>query len=225
MALTQLLLSALSYENIFERVIDGLERETTTDKGHIWEEFCQRYLQAKGYETVWLLKDVPVAIKEKLNLGGRDMGIDLIISHQGFYSAVQCKYRKRHVQSRCRITISGKTTKGINGLGIPKEVTIYRNKVGWKELSTFFALCATTGPWARRIVMTTADGVAFQGKKTPIDRTYAYRGFETEDRSVWLKMAGSSGNRLGEAVVSPSRLTADELRARRLSFYSQTTAS
>jgi hypothetical protein len=226
MSLTQLLQSALSYDNVFERIIEGLERQTPTEKGRMWEDFCQRYLRAEGYEDVWMLREVPSAVREKLGLGTQDVGIDIVVHHKGRYQAVQCKYRKRQVQDRKTISVPGALTSGtINGLGVPRSVKIQLNRVGWKELSTFYALCArTAGPWERMVVMTTAKSVGRKGNKTAQDKTYAYRGFETTERKIWLSMAGSEGHQVGTGSVSSGstttgRLTSEELRAKRLEFY------
>lgn len=225
MSLTRILQASLAYDNVFERVLDYLERETTTDKGRLWEEFCQRYLQAEGYEQVWLLTEFPEAELLKLGLRRQDMGIDIIVKHQGRYRAVQCKYRKRQSRDRKRIEVRGAptTSNGIHGLGGTRTVTIPLNRVGWKELATFYALCARTQPtaqWEKLVVMTTANSVRRQGDKTAQDQTYAYRGFEVTDRTIWLKMAGSTGNVLN-VVTTVTTLTPQELREVRARFYTQ----
>jgi len=226
--------------------MEGLERLSTTDKGRMWEEFCKRYLLAEGFEQVWLLSELPSEIRESLDLGVKDMGIDIVVLHEGRYQAVQCKYRKRQSQVKRSITVPGALVSGkINGIGCPKKVVLYSNRVGWKEISTFYALCARTDKtanWSKLVIMTTANSVGRQGKKDAKDKTYAWRGFEVTERKVWLVMAGSVGHRVGDESVSsvsassvsssvssvsassvssikPS-LTPAELRAKRMAFYS-----
>jgi hypothetical protein len=149
-------------------------------------------------------------------------------------------------------------------------VTIRPNQLNWNTLSTFYALCGRTGQplqqqqqvgneqqrreWASLIVMTTCDSVRRQGKKTAQDKTYAYKGWCSVPRTLWLRMAGSSGNSLmgpsaaaativprppvliddeeeeeqkgpvivdAERAMPDTRLTPDELRARRAAFFTR----
>ena len=75
-----------------------------------------------------------------LGVAGRDMGIDLVaVDAQGLVSAVQCKYR--------------------TGTGWVPGRFVRRDVVPWRDLATFYALCARTGPWSRHLVMTNAVGV------------------------------------------------------------------
>ena len=62
-------------------------------KGDIFEEFSVLYLKyIKNYNNVWLLKNVPEYILIQLSMKRQDMGIDLIVEHNGIFHAVQCKY-------------------------------------------------------------------------------------------------------------------------------------
>ena len=91
-------------------------------RGDLFEEFCVLYLKyVKRYPHVWLLKDVPEDILQKLSLKRRDMGIDIIAritgdvrlclphmvenieitgledpKEESTYIAIQCKYKKTY---------------------------------------------------------------------------------------------------------------------------------
>jgi predicted helicase len=76
-------------------------RLSTIEKGAVFERLVQLYLQiAPEYRTklqqVWLLRDVPVDIRRRLNLPNPDEGIDLIArTRHGEYWAVQSKFRSQ----------------------------------------------------------------------------------------------------------------------------------
>lgn len=67
--------------------------------GKIFEEFCKYYYLVEptvkhDYKNVWLFSEIPHTIKEKLNLGRVDHGIDLVLEGQdNSLSVVQCKFR------------------------------------------------------------------------------------------------------------------------------------
>jgi predicted helicase len=78
------------------------QSETTSKKtiaGKIFEIFAKAYFiiepeQNQLYENVWLYDEVPLTIKEKLNLPQRDFGIDLLLQDkQNRFVAVQCKFK------------------------------------------------------------------------------------------------------------------------------------
>jgi hypothetical protein len=213
--------SALSYPVPFERFLQGFAGLSNHEKGQYWEAFCQRFLQVKGYE-VWTLKELPIDLRDQLRLRAQDMGIDLVVRDvTGQYSAVQCKYRSRQERSRRTINVASKstTTGSVHGLGVPRRVVIPQNQVSWQELSTFYALCARTGPWKQHIVMTTANSVRHQGQRSTQDRTYAYQGFCGQPLSVWSAMVGDVGQRCDGASTVTTTPSALELRERRLAFY------
>jgi HJR/Mrr/RecB family endonuclease len=109
--------------------------------GDIFEVFCVLYLKyVKDFTNVWLLKDVPVYLLEKLTMKRQDMGIDIVVENMGLFMAVQCKYKK--------------------------HISYKKNVLSWKTLSTFYALCLRTGPWEKYIIMTNCDYTRHQGKKT-----------------------------------------------------------
>jgi superfamily II DNA or RNA helicase len=80
---------------------DRTRKLSNTEKGIVFERLTQLYLQtAPEYRTelqdVWLLRDVPVVIRRRLNLPGSDEGIDLIArTRRGEYWAIQSKFRSQ----------------------------------------------------------------------------------------------------------------------------------
>lgn len=194
--------------------IRELKAKCTKTKGDIFESFSVLYLEKiKGWEKVWLLKDVPDDILNQLGLPNRDMGIDIIGYHNNGYSAVQCKYKKKNLH---------------------KKYTV----VGWKELSTFQALCARSGPWQQQLVITNCDYVRHQGHKAANDKTIAKKTLQTLTRVDWLAMVGDTGHRLSDTdeektpVVLqtglrkivlrkkiPPPLSTEEIRAKRLAYF------
>src|SRR5262245_10659765 len=68
-------------------------------KGAVFERLTQLYLQTTPeYRTelqhVWLLREVPIDVRRRLNLPGPDEGIDLIArTRRGEYWAIQTKFR------------------------------------------------------------------------------------------------------------------------------------
>ena len=67
--------------------------------GKLFEIFCKYYFLSEptvkdDYLNVWLYEEIPQAVKEKLNLGSVEHGVDLILEdEEGKYTAVQCKFR------------------------------------------------------------------------------------------------------------------------------------
>jgi predicted helicase len=161
-------------------------RENKKVRGDIFEEFCALYLKEVLAYEVWLLNDLSTEIRELLNLPKQDMGIDIICRRNGKYTAVQCKYKKQ----------CGRT-----------------QGVTWKQLSTFQALCAKTGPYEKHIVMTTANFVRHQGAKTEKDLSLCIGSLQKITKEQWVKMCGIEGHVL-ESTTSVKTL--EELRAARI---------
>ena len=73
---------------------------TTKAKGDAFEELVKAYLllepeYASKLKHVWLHREVPQAVAEKLKLPATDQGIDLVAeTNDGEFWAVQCKYRQ-----------------------------------------------------------------------------------------------------------------------------------
>jgi hypothetical protein len=155
--------------------MNTLKKRTRNELGFIWEHFCLMYLRAKGYGECWLISEVPSDILEKLNLSRMDMGIDIVIKHDNGFFAVQAKWRTNKNKS---LTIS----------------------LTWNKLSTFYALCARSGPWLKFIVMTNCDFVRRQGRKNKMDQTIAKGSFLSCKRDIWNDMCGFKGNTLDSNI-------------------------
>ncbi len=68
------------YENPAHTLSEMRMRDNKKLRGDMFEEFSLLYLKyVKGYKNVWLLKDVPDDVLEKLTMKRKDMGIDIII--------------------------------------------------------------------------------------------------------------------------------------------------
>jgi superfamily II DNA or RNA helicase len=94
----RLIASCKSWNDFWDRT---RKLSNETEKGAAFERLTQLYLQtAPEYRTklqhVWLLRDVPVDFRRRLNLPGPDEGIDLIArTRTGEYWAIQSKFRSR----------------------------------------------------------------------------------------------------------------------------------
>jgi predicted helicase len=70
------------------------------EKGDVFEHLVRAYLlldpeYATKLRKVWLLNEVPSALRKKLRLPSDDQGIDLIAeTNTGEFWAIQCKYRE-----------------------------------------------------------------------------------------------------------------------------------
>lgn len=146
--------------------------------------------EVKGYQEVWLLEDLPEEHLVLLSLKRRDMGIDIIVKHNEEWYAIQCKYKSPLPEKKSCIT--------------------------WSALSTFYAMCLRTGPWAKYIVMTNCDYTRHQGPKGPKDLSICLGTFRSISSDDWLKLCKVTGNVIHN---SGETLTQEELRARRLAFY------
>lgn len=87
--------SKLEKFNVDDRIL----KVKDTSAGLIFEEFCKLYFKyspvySKTYSKVWLFKEVPESVKEKLNLTSVEHGVDLILkSKDNKLYAVQCKFK------------------------------------------------------------------------------------------------------------------------------------
>jgi len=197
-------MSSISGDNAFDKLTDlfqafydrpcsnvaQLSKRTKQQSGLLWEHFCLMYLREKGYGKAWLIGDAPDEVLEQANLTRRDMGIDIIIMHENGYMAVQCKWRSNpHKKPKTSIT--------------------------WNQLSTFYALCARSGPWLKYIVMTNCDYVRRVGKKYSKDQTISKAAFRSQPREVWQKIGGlGEGHCLSD--FKQASLTKEEVREQRL---------
>lgn len=204
---------ATSTDGIFESIIDRVRvyyekpagniaefrRRKTKTKGDVFEVFCRAYLRALKlksadtevlkYTDVWLLNDIPADVKLSLGLrNNRDVGIDLVARDgTGKFYAIQAKYRR-------------------------KSPTRPKNVLGWKQLSTFYALCMRTGPWVKYVVMTNCDYVARNGHKQAKDWTMNYNTFQKTSRAMWDCMVGynSGAQPVGNSLLPPPSLQVPE---------------
>jgi predicted helicase len=78
----------------------ALAKKSEKVKGDLFEHLVRAYLlldpeYATKLRKVWLLDEVPSALRKKLKLPDDDQGIDLITeTNAGEYWAIQCKYRE-----------------------------------------------------------------------------------------------------------------------------------
>lgn len=169
-------------------------KQSTKLKGDIWEDYCVLYLQrVKGMKQVWRLCDVPSDILLTLGLKRQDMGIDIVAQNDKGYYAVQCKYKKRNASRKYTV-------------------------VGWKELSTFYSLCARSGPWVKHVVMTTCNYVRHQGKKNEKDKSICLKSFQGITKEQWCSLSGFKGKVLDKSS-SPLSSSVQSMREARLRFF------
>ena len=167
-------------------------RDNKKVRGDVFEEFCVLYLKhVRKFQNVWRLENVPDELLTKLSLKRPDVGIDIIAESGGKYYAVQCKYKK--------------------------HVSMKKNVVTWKALSTFYALCMRTGPWEKYIVMTNCDYCRHMGKKTVKDVSICLKTLQSITKEQWIEMCEKKGDVVDSTV---KKLTVDELRAARLARFS-----
>jgi hypothetical protein len=172
-------------------------RDSKKIRGDIFEDFCVLYLkEVKRFQEVWLLEDLPDEHLALLSLKRRDMGIDIIVKHEGEWYAVQCKYKSPTEGKKSYIT--------------------------WSALSTFYAMCLRTGPWAKFIVMTNCDYTRHQGPKGPKDLSICLGTFRSTSSDEWLKLCNVSGNVMKKQTDT---LTQEEMRALRLAYYESRASS
>jgi predicted helicase len=183
------------YERPAHSLLELKIRDNKKIKGDIFEEFSVLYLKhVKGFLNVWLLKDVPGELLEKLSMKRQDMGIDIICeTSSGQFSAVQCKYKKA----------SG----------------FKQNVLSWRCLSTFYALCLRTGPWSKYVVITNCVYTRHQGKKTAQDVSYCLKTLQNITKEEWLKMCQIHGSVLSEEETKIVGLTKEELRKAREKYF------
>jgi predicted helicase len=180
------------YEEPVHTFTEMRTRDNKKIRGDIFEEFCVLYLKhVKKYDLVWRLPDVPDHVLEELKLKRQDMGIDIIAKRNNLYTAVQCKYKKHNTMK-------------------PKNI------LGWKTLSTFYALCLRTGPFEKYIIMTNCDYVRHQGKKTNKDLSICLKTLQNITKEEWTLMCEIQGNTL---QTSSNQLSLEDLRAARLAKF------
>ncbi|HEX4045152.1 MAG TPA: DEAD/DEAH box helicase family protein, partial [Gammaproteobacteria bacterium] len=102
MKTVNLLLEILNHSSCWSDIHNKLlnyNQSQNNFAGKIFEEFCKYYYLTEPavrheYKNVWLFSEIPHIIKEKLNLGKIDHGVDLILEgYDNTFSAIQCKFR------------------------------------------------------------------------------------------------------------------------------------
>lgn len=183
------------YETPAQTLNEMRKRDNKKIRGDIFEAFSVLYLKyVKGFQNVWLLKEVPQDILEKLSMKRQDMGIDIVAEKTtGEFIAIQCKYKK--------------------------QTSFKKNVLSWTSLSTFYALCLRTGPWTKFVVITNCEYTRHQGKKTQQDISYCLKSLQNITKDEWLKMCQKTGETMQSSfVIKPT--TKEELRALREKYYS-----
>lgn len=192
-----------SYEKPAHSLKELKNRNNKKIKGDMFEEFSILYLKyVKQLKNVWLLKDVPSELLEKLSMKRQDMGIDIIAENlDGSFIAIQCKYKK--------------------------ATGFRQNILSWRSLSTFYALCLRTGPWSKYIIITNCVYTRHQGKKTEKDASYCLKTLQNITKDEWLKMCQVEGKKLcseeentNVPTKSSTHPTKEELRILREKIFS-----
>ena len=191
------ILQSLKNENCFESFVHHLALSPTNNIhdvkkktqiiGNAWEDFCCKYLVDVMGWSAYLLKNVDQNILSKYNLKKRDVGIDIVaFDCKQNPIAIQCKFRKRFC------------------------------KLSWRDVSTFDALAFRTGPWTKRIIMTTSKSIHREGVIESDDLFWGKTYFETLKRHDWLKLAGcGNGQLLGSINAASSSEDINTLRCKR----------
>lgn len=160
------------------------------EKGTMWEYFCREYLlKQTSYTRAVLLKDVDSHTLEMLSLRKMDVGIDIIAFDAD----------NRPVAIQCKFRKKG--------------------SVSWREIATFEALCARSGPWSQQIVMTNARFVRREGRKNESDLTIGFGSFQSLKRHQWNSIAGV---REGNTLQKDSTQSAEEIKSKWLSRLEKT---
>lgn len=154
-------------------------------RGDVFECFALRYMKClfkyknskgdkkEGLKEVWLLKDLPNDLREKLNMEKVDLGIDLVgVDDENNYYAIQVKFRTPN----------------------PYKST---NGIGWKQLSTFYGLVNKTGPWIKHVVFTNANYVRHVGQKTNKDLSICRTKLLQLKHMDFLKLNENQGYKSG----------------------------
>jgi len=189
------------------------------DKGDLFEELCRRILLSGHLsgpygciDDAWLLQDVPQTVCEHLNLRRKDYGIDIIACsgdstrpESAKFYAIQAKFRtRRRPRGKAAIINRGKIL------------------VNYRELATFEAAVAATGPYAGSCLMTSADGgrrgAKRDGNKSN-KRTFAYGTLVKLPQQFWLDVSLMNGQRLVEETPE-QKISIEDVRAARLARFS-----
>jgi predicted helicase len=150
-------------------------------KGDLFENFCYIYLKRfREFEKVWMYKEIPLDIRNKLNLTTMDYGIDLVCldKHNNYY-AIQAKYRKRQN---------------------------YITSLSWRKLSTFYAMVHKTGPFVKYIVITTTDKLTNIGKDLKEEEFIGFNQLKEIDLDGWKKISNYSEKKKSLEEIRKKRI-------------------
>jgi superfamily II DNA or RNA helicase len=98
MSLQCILEKSSNWEDIYKNLITYSADLSIAGKD--FEQFAKLYFLyepsvCNEYKNIWLFNGAPLKIKEKLGLGTKDYGVDLILEdHEGLLSVVQCKFKQ-----------------------------------------------------------------------------------------------------------------------------------
>lgn len=153
---------------------DLKQRDSKKIHGDLFEVFAKLYLQiVLKIPHVWLLRDIPDVHLQQLKLKRHDVGIDIIgMDNNKNYYACQAKYKSQKSGNRRKISVT------------------------WKEISTFFALSARTGPYNNLIVVTTANYVRHMAPKTSQDVSICIGTLGHISRDCWQQMRDTLANEI-----------------------------
>ncbi len=129
---------------------------------------------------VWLLREVPELHLQQLKLRRQDVGIDIVGFDGRNYYACQAKYKSQNSANRRKISVT------------------------WKEISTFFAVAARTGPYSTLIVVTTANYVRHLAPKTSRDLSICIGTLGHISRDAWIQMRDHLSNEIGIRLAMKS---------------------
>ncbi len=156
-------------ENIFDIVVNEIEEIAKIShfsngtKGILFEILCTLYLKhISNYTNIWLFREIPEEIRNNLGLNNQDYGIDIICQ----------THDNKFIAVQCKYS--------------------RKNKINWKILSTFYAMCLKTGPWEKYIVMTSAIDITRIGNIIDKEINICYDLWEKISFENWLNMIKKS---------------------------------
>ena len=203
-------------------------RDDRKKKGDLWELFCKEWLIAsERYQEVWLLREVPDDIVERLHLKRpsvslkgevvrQDNGIDIVAEVKNPRTKSELARRIDSLIDRVSILLEEGPTRKFVAIQCKYRENATKT-VSWSSMCTFVGWCARTGPWERHIVMTNCRGVTRRIQRSEKDWSICRGTFRATKRWHWIKMI----SRPEEQVPEPPSATInlDELRELRLRHF------
>lgn len=99
MSLVTILETSKNWSDIYTQFVKHYQTNLSKS-GKEFEQFAKLYFLCEPsvrdeYKHIWLFKEAPLNIKERLGLGHKDHGIDLILEdREGRLAVVQCKFKQ-----------------------------------------------------------------------------------------------------------------------------------